>query len=87
VHSLRTKVPKGAIVLAPIQTSYEISALAPVYVVAAPLTHVANTKANRPVERYRAVKHWVLTNDPSVARRYGATWQVRSGGLTRVAPG
>ena len=85
VHSLRTKVPKGAVVLAPIQTSYEISAVAPVYVVAAPLTHVANTTANHSVERWRAVRHWVLTNDPSVARRYGATWQVRAGRLTRVA--
>jgi hypothetical protein len=85
VHNLRTKVPKGAIVLAPIQTSYEISAVAPVYVVAGPLTHVANTKANRARERYDAVKHWVLTNDPRVAERYGATWQVRAGRLTRVA--
>jgi hypothetical protein len=84
VHNLRTKVPKGAIVLAPIQTSYEISAVAPVYVVAGPLTHVANTKANRARERYDAVKHWVLTNDPRVAERYGATWQVRAGRLTRV---
>jgi hypothetical protein len=84
VHNLRTKVPKGAVVLAPIQTSYEISAVAPVYVVAGPLTHVANTKTNRARERYDAVKHWVLTNDPRVAERYGATWQVRSGRLTRV---
>ncbi|HEU5372056.1 MAG TPA: hypothetical protein VFU51_06680 [Gaiellaceae bacterium] len=84
VHNLRTRVPKGAIVLAPIQTSYEISAVAPVYVVAGPLTHVANTKANRARERYDAVKHWVLTNDPRVAERYGATWQVRAGRLTPV---
>jgi hypothetical protein len=84
VHNLRTRVPKGAIVLAPIQTSYEISAVAPVYVVAGPLTHVANTKANRARERYDAVKHWVRTNDPRVAERYGATWQVRAGRLTRV---
>jgi hypothetical protein len=45
---------------------------------------VANTKANRARERYDAVKHWVLTNDPRVAERYGATWQVRAGRLTRV---
>jgi hypothetical protein len=87
VHNLRTKVPKGAVVLAPIRTSYEISAVAPVYVVAGPLTHVANTTANRARERYDAVKHWVLTNDPRVARRYGATWQVRAGRLTRVPAG
>ncbi len=84
VHNLRTKVPKGAVVIAPIRTSYEIEAVAPVYVVAAPLTHVANTKANDPVTRYRAVKHWVLTNDPSVPRRYGATWAIRGGRLYRL---
>jgi hypothetical protein len=84
VHNLRTKVPKGAVVIAPIQASYEISAVAPVYVVAGPLTHVANTKANRARERYDAVKRWVATNDPRIAERYGATWQVRSGRLTRV---
>jgi hypothetical protein len=86
VHNLRTKVPKGAIVIAPIQTSYRVAADAPVYVVAAPLSHVANTKANRPVERFRAVRHWVLTDDPAVPARYGATWQIRNGRLARVEP-
>jgi len=84
VHSLRTKVPKGAIVIAPIQTSYEVEAVAPVYVVAAPLTHVANTKANHSVERFRAVRHWTATNDPSVPKRYGATWAIRGGRLYRL---
>jgi hypothetical protein len=77
-------VPKGSIVLAPIETSYRVAAVAPVYVVAAPLTHVANTKANHSVERWRAVKHWVLTDDPKVAQRYGATWEIRRGRLSRV---
>jgi hypothetical protein len=86
VHNLRTKVPKGAIVIAPIQASYRVVADAPVYVVAAPLTHVANTKANHSVERFRAVRHWVRTDDPRVPARYGATWQIRSGRLARVGP-
>ena len=86
IHNLRTKVPKGAIVIAPIQTSYRIEADAPVYVVAAPLTHVANTKANRSVERYRAVKHWVATNDPQVPAEWGATWAIRRGRLYRITP-
>src|SRR5262249_24516573 len=73
LHNLRTKVPKGSIVIAPIKVSYEIEAHAPLYVVAAPLTHVANTKANDPVTRFPAVKHWVLTNDPGGARRQRAT--------------
>ena len=84
VHNLRTKVPKGSIVIAPITTSYEIEALAPLYVVAAPITHVANTAANKPYQRWNAVKGWLQTGDPAVARAWGATWQIRSGSLSRV---
>ncbi len=86
VHNLRTKVPKGSIVIAPIEASYRVEAVAPLYVVAAPLTHVANTKANAPRARYDAVKHWVATNDPAVPARYGATWAIRGGRLYRVSP-
>ena len=51
----------------------------------APVTHVANTKANDPYDaRARRSRHWVLTNDPRVARRYGATWAIRSGRLYRL---
>ena len=81
VRRLRTVVPKGAIVLAPIQVSYRVTAKAPVYVVALPVSHVADTKANDPYGRARAVRHWTLTNDPRVAKRYGATWAIRAGRL------
>ncbi len=84
VHRLRTVVPKGAVVIAPVQTSYRVTADAPVYVVALPVPHVANTKANDPYTRVRLVHHWVLTNDQRVARRYGATWAIRSGRLYRL---
>jgi hypothetical protein len=84
VHNLRTKVPKGAVVLAPVDVSYRVAAMAPVYIVAAPVTHVANTTANRPYDRVRAVHHWVLTSDPRVATRYGATWAIRRGRLYRL---
>jgi hypothetical protein len=84
VHRLRTVVPKGAIVLAPVKTSYRVTAKAPVYVVAAPVTHVADTKANDPYGRARAVRHWVLTSDPRVGKRYGATWAIRNGRLYRL---
>ena len=84
VHNLRTKVPKGAVVLAPVEASYRIAAKAPVYVVASPVSHVANTTANLPYARVRAVQHWVLTNDPRVAQRYGATWAIRKGRLYRL---
>ena len=84
VHNLRTKVPKGAVVLAPLGVSYHVAASAPVYLVAAPVVHVANTKANDPYGRARAVRHWILTNDPRVAKKYGATWAIRSGRLYRL---
>jgi hypothetical protein len=84
VQRLRTAVPKGAVVLAPIQTSYRVTADAPVYVVALPVPHVADTRANDPYGRARAVRHWTLTNDPRVAERYGATWAIRSGRLYRL---
>jgi hypothetical protein len=84
VHNLRTKVPKGSIVIAPIKTSYEIEAVAPLYVVAAPVTHVANTKANDPYTRFKKVRGWVLSNNPSVPRHYGATWAIRAGRLYRL---
>jgi hypothetical protein len=86
LHNLRAKVPKGEVVLAPVQVSYRIEGGVPVYVVAAPLAHVANTRANHAVARYRAVHHWVLTNDPRVAARYGATWAIRRGRLYRLGP-
>jgi hypothetical protein len=84
VHNLRTRVPKGAVVLAPLKTSYEVVADAPLYVVGLPVSHVANTKANAPYVRRKAVAHWIATNDPAVARRYGATWAIRKGRLYRL---
>ena len=81
VHRLRTDVPKGAVVLAPVGMSYRVTAQAPVYVVAIPVSHAANTKANDPYGRARAVRHWLATNDPRVAARYGATWAIRNGRL------
>jgi len=84
VHELRTRVPKGSIVLAPLQVSYRVVAVAPLYVVALPISHVANTKANMPYARARAVRRWLRTGDPAVARRYGATWAIRRGRLYRL---
>jgi hypothetical protein len=84
VHNLRTKVPKGAVVIAPLQTSYRVAAVAPVYIVAAPPTHVADTNANHPYTRVADIQRWIQTNDPAIARKYGATWAIRSGRLYRL---
>jgi hypothetical protein len=84
VHNLRAKVPEGSIVIAPVRTSYEVAAVAPVYVVAAPVTHVANTNANDPYRRVKDVHRWIQSNDPAIERRYGATWAIRAGRLYRL---
>ena len=84
VHNLRTKVPRGAIVIAPLATSYRVAAAAPVYIVAAPVTHVAATTVNKPYERAKDILRWVQTNDPAIAKQYGATWAIRGGRLYRL---
>jgi len=84
VEELRTRVPKGAVVLAPLEVGYRVVADAPVYVVGLPVTHVADTRANNPYGRAKAVAHWVATGDPRVPRRYGATWAIRDGRLYRL---
>jgi hypothetical protein len=77
-------VPAGAIVIADPRLSYRIGAAAPVYVVADPPPHVANTRANLPYVRERAVRRWLATGDPAVIRRYHPTWAVRNGRLYRL---
>jgi hypothetical protein len=78
------RLPQGAVVIASPATSYEILAAAPVYAVAAPVPHVANTRANNPAARIADVQRWLATNDPSIPRRYGASWAVRNGRLIRL---
>ena len=78
------RLPKGAVVIASPGRSYEILAAAPVYVVAAPLAHVADTRANEPVQRIAAVGRWLATGDPAIPRRYGATWAVERNRLVRL---
>jgi hypothetical protein len=75
------------VIIAPVQTSYRILAAAPVYVVAAPESHVADTKTNRSRGRIKDVERWLETNDASIPRRYGATWAVRAGRLSRLDVG
>jgi hypothetical protein len=74
-------VPPRSVIIAPLEESYRLVAYAPVYVVAAPPAHVADTTKNRPYVRRRALLRWLRTNDPAVPRRYGATWELRDGRL------
>jgi 4-amino-4-deoxy-L-arabinose transferase-like glycosyltransferase len=79
------RVPQRAVIIASPQISYRLLAAAPVYVVAAPPVHVANTRANQPYVRVKEVEAWLAGRAPGVARRYGATWAVRQGRLYRLS--
>jgi hypothetical protein len=76
VDALREQVPKRAIVFSDLETSYRISAFAPVYVAAAPPAHVADTNANRPYARRLSVNRYFAGGDVAIPERYGATWIV-----------
>ena len=79
VQYLRTRVPERAVVFADLETSYRISAYAPVYVAVAPPTHVANTRANRPDERRTAWLTFLRTGDLAIPRSFHAGWLVLKG--------
>jgi hypothetical protein len=76
VQALRERVAPGDVVFSDLETSYRIGAAAPVYVVANPPAHVADTDENRPYERRDDVRAFFRTGDLSVPRRYGADWLV-----------
>jgi hypothetical protein len=86
VEYLRARVPERSVVFADLETSYRISAYAPVYVAVAPPTHVANTRANRPKARRAAWLRFLHTGDLAIPRGYGAGWLVLRG-RERVGPG
>jgi hypothetical protein len=79
VSYLRGHVPKRAVVFADLETSYRISAYAPVYVAVAPPTHVADTKANDPKRRRLAWLRFLHSGNPGIPRGYGAGWVVLRG--------
>jgi hypothetical protein len=73
---LRTEVPKRSVVFSDLETSYRISAFAPVYVAAAPPAHVADTAANRPYSRRLSVNRFFGTGNLEILDRYHADWLV-----------
>jgi hypothetical protein len=76
VHYLRADVPTGSVVYADLETSYRISAYAPVYVANGPPAHVADTKANRPAARRNDFLRFLRTGSLAIPRAYGAGWLV-----------
>jgi hypothetical protein len=76
VEVLRERVPEGAVVYSDLETSYRIAAEAPVYIAAAPPSHVADTEENRPYERRAENIRFFRTGDAAIPRRAGAGWLV-----------
>jgi hypothetical protein len=75
VSAVRREVPRGDVVFSDPLTAYELAAFAPVYINAAPTTHVADTRANRPTARRKDALRFFRDEGPlSLARRYGAHW-------------
>jgi len=74
--ALRHEVPKRAVVFSDLETSYRISAYAPVYVSSAPPAHVADTKANYPYGRRKATIRYFETGDIKIPEQLLATWIV-----------
>jgi hypothetical protein len=74
VAALRELVPEQAVVFSDVDTSYRILAEAPVYVVVAPPSHVADTTRNRPYARVEQWKRFARHGDLAIPRRFGARW-------------
>jgi hypothetical protein len=76
LDALRNRIPKRAVVFSDLETSYRISAYAPVYVAAAPPAHVADTRANRPYARRLSVNRYFASGDVAIPELYHADWIV-----------
>ncbi len=74
VRVLRNVVPRGAVVVSDPETSYRIAAEAPVYIVAAPPAHVADTRRNHSRRRVLDVRGYLRGRDPGFPQRVGARW-------------
>jgi hypothetical protein len=82
IHFLQRDVPARSVVLGDLGTSYRITAFAPVYVVAVPPTHAANTWPNELHKRRLAVLRFLVHPTLAVPRQWRAGWVV----LTRAEP-
>ena len=76
VEALRDRVPEGDVVFSDLESSYRIAAAAPVYIAAAPPSHVADTRRNRPYVRRRENIRFFRDGNLAYLRRYRADWLV-----------
>ncbi len=76
IRFLRRDVPARSIVFGDLETSYRITAFAPLYVVTVPPTHAANTRPNRLFARRRAWLKFAAHPSLAVPRAWHAGWLV-----------
>jgi hypothetical protein len=76
IRFLQRDVPARSVVLADLSTSYRATAYAPVYVVAVPPTHAADTRPNQLHKRRLAVLRFLVHPTLEVAQRWRAEWIV-----------
>ena len=82
IHFLQRDVPPRSVIFADLATSYRATAAAPVYVVAVPPTHAANTRPNELAKRRRAVLRFFTHPSLQEPEAWKAQWLV----LTRSGP-
>lgn len=82
IHFLQRDVAPRSVIFSDLGTSYRATAYAPVYVVAVPPTHAANTRPNELAKRRRAVLRFFTHPSLEEPQAWGAQWLV----LTRSGP-
>ena len=82
IRFLQQDVPPRSVVFSDLATSYRATAFAPVYVVAVPPTHAANTGPNQLAKRRRAVLRFFTHPSLEEPQAWRAQWLV----LTRSGP-
>jgi hypothetical protein len=82
IHFLQRDVPARSIVFADLATSYRAIAFAPVYAVAVPPTHAANTHPNELAKRRRAVLRFFTHPSLEEPHAWKAQWLI----LTHAGP-
>jgi hypothetical protein len=82
IRFLQQDVPPRSVVFADLATSYRATAFAPIYVVAVPPTHAANTRPNQLAKRRRAVLRFFTHPSLEEPQAWKAQWLV----LTRSGP-
>ena len=82
IRFLQRDVAPRSVLFSDLATSYRATAFAPVYVVAVPPTHAANTRPNELAKRRRAVLRFFTHPSLEEPQAWGAQWLV----LTRSGP-